>query len=50
MAIAVCYHARLQDRREFENFIVRRFVAPLSIPGGTKQFLDEILKYYFRNI
>ena len=47
MAVAVCYHARLQDRREFEDFIVQRFVAPLSIPGGTKQFLDEIMKYSF---
>ena len=44
MAIAVCYHARLQDRNDFENFIVDHFSQPFIIPGGKQQFVDEIFK------
>jgi len=43
MAVAVCYHARLQERSDFEQFIVTKFLKPFSIPNGTK-FLDEIVK------
>ena len=43
MAVAVCYHARLQDRSDFEAFIVTRFLEPFKIHDN-KQFLDEIVR------
>ena len=45
MAVAVCYHARLQERGDFEEFIVTKFLEPFSIPHRKQQFLDEIVKY-----
>ena len=45
MAVAVCYHARLQERDDFERFIVTHFLPPFSI-SHRKQFLDEIVKYF----
>ena len=44
MAVAVCYHARLQERADFERFIVTRFLPPYSI-RHRNQFVDEIVKY-----
>ena len=46
MAVAVCYHARLRDRGNFERFIVTQFLPPFSI-SHEEQFLDEIVKYFF---
>ena len=43
MAVAVCYHARLQERSNFEAFIVRHFLEPFKI-HDKKQFLDEIIR------
>ena len=45
MAVAVCYHARLQEREGFEIFIATEFLPPFSI-SDRKQFLDEIVKYF----
>jgi MoxR-like ATPase len=42
LAVSVCYHARLQDRTEYERGVVRQFKAPLGIPGGVEQFTNEI--------
>ena len=43
MAVAVCYHARLQERGDFEKFIVTQFLSPFST--SHEEFLDEIVKY-----
>ena len=45
MAVAVCYHARLQDRMQFEEEIVQKFKSPYDIPGGRQQFVEEIFMY-----
>jgi hypothetical protein len=42
LAVSVCYHARLQDRTEYESYVVKQFIEPLNIPGGSKQFKKEI--------
>ena len=42
LSLSVCYHARLQDRARYEEGVSRQFVNPLSLPGGDKQFRDEI--------
>ena len=42
LAISVCYHARLQDREDYEEGVTAQFVAPLGLPGGAAQFRDEI--------
>ena len=42
MAVAVCYHAKLQERDDFENSIVNEFLSPFAIPEGRKQFANEI--------
>jgi len=44
MAVAVCYHARLQERNEFEKVIVPKFLRPFSIPGDQDRFSDEIVR------
>ena len=44
LALSVCYHSRLQKRKEFEEGVVRQFIAPLFLPGGVKQFQTEIKK------
>jgi hypothetical protein len=42
LSLSVCYHARLQDRTGYEKGVSRQFMNPLSLPGGVKQFRDEI--------
>ena len=44
MAVAVCYHARLQERSDFEIFIMQYLQ---KLIHDRKQFLDEILRYVF---
>ena len=44
LALSVCYHARLQERRQFEEGVVKQFRDPLFLPGGIKQFQTEIRK------
>ena len=50
MAIAVCYHARLQEREQFEELIVQNFRSPYHIPGGRQQFVDEIFMYVYLKV
>ena len=45
LAVSVCYHARLQDRRDFEEGISGQFVSPLALPNGVEHFRDEIRWY-----
>ena len=45
LALSVCYHARLQERKEFELGVVKQFYDPLKLPGGVIQFKTEIKKY-----
>jgi len=49
MAVAVCYHARLQERNQYEEIIVKYFKPPYHIPGGRKQFVKEIFMYAHYN-
>jgi len=42
LAISVCYHARLQEREDYEEGVAAQFVAPLGLPGGAAQFRNEI--------
>ena len=46
LAIGVCYHAKLQERREeYRTVVARSFKAPCSLPGGHKQIHREISRY-----
>ena len=38
LAVSVCYHARLQDREEYEEGVAKQFTPPM-LPD---QFRDEI--------
>ena len=49
LAVSVCYHARLQDRKEYECGVVQQFKAPLGVPGGANQFCNEI-RWYVKEI
>ena len=42
LAVSVCYHARLGDRKEYEERIARQFTPPLVLSGGVQQFRNEI--------
>ena len=43
LAVSVCYHARLQERKEYEDRVSAKFVAPLALSGGAAQFRNEII-------
>ena len=46
LAIGVCYHAKLQERREeYRTVVARSFKAPCSLPGGQMQILREISRF-----
>lgn len=42
LAINVCYHARLNDRKEYEEGVAKEFTNPLTLVGGVHQFRNEI--------
>ena len=42
LALSVCYHARLQEREEYEEEVAQQFIHPLQLPGGAEQFRNEI--------
>ena len=42
LALCVCYHARLQKRADYEEFISASFMDPLNLPRGAQQFRNEI--------
>ena len=43
IALSVCYSARLQDRKQFEEMICMKFVPPISLTGGVDQFREELV-------
>ena len=46
LAIGVCYHAKLQERREeYRTVVAQSFKAPCLLPGGQKQILREISRF-----
>ena len=44
LAVSVCYHARLQVRKEYEDGIIQQFTNPLVVTGRD-QFCNEIRWY-----
>ena len=42
LSLSVCYHARLQDRSDYETGVAAEFKSPLILPGRAKQFRNEI--------
>ena len=42
LAVSVCYHARLGERKEYEEGIAKQFTPPLVLSGGVEQFGNEI--------
>ena len=47
LSLSVCYHARLQDREEYEEAVVYQFRAPLALPQGKEQFCNEMRWYVY---
>ena len=43
LALSVCYHARLQERVEYEEGVAQEFTPPLYLPEGAEQFRNEII-------
>ena len=41
LSLSVCYHARLQERAEFEEGVVAQFMAPIDCDSVVR-FHDEI--------
>ena len=42
LSLSVCYHARLQERDDYEEIIAQEFTGTLCLPRGSAQFRDEI--------
>ena len=42
LAVSVCYHARLSDRKEYEEKVADKFTAPLLLSGGAMEFNSVI--------
>ena len=43
LAIGVCYHAKLQDKRQdFREVVAQSFGAPCALSGGEKQIFRKI--------
>ena len=42
LSLSVCYHARLQNRDEYEEMIAQEFTGTLCLPRGSEQFRNEI--------
>lgn len=46
LAIGVCYHAKLQHRRQdYRKVVAQSFKAPCLLPGGERQILREISRF-----
>ena len=45
LSLSVCYHARLQDRHEYETGVVKMFQSPIKLTDGPSQFRAEIRWY-----
>ncbi|XP_063404431.1 E3 ubiquitin-protein ligase rnf213-alpha-like [Mytilus trossulus] len=44
LALGVCYHACLKNRREYRETVAPYFRPPLQLPGGAEQVEEEITK------
>ena len=42
LGLAVCYYARLKDRKPFREVIAKQFQAPCVLPGGSERMNHEI--------
>ncbi|XP_062507501.1 E3 ubiquitin-protein ligase rnf213-alpha-like isoform X2 [Corticium candelabrum] len=42
LALAVCYHARLKDRKPFREVIAKQFQSPCNLHGGANRLDQEI--------
>ena len=42
LAVSVCYHARLTDRKEYEEGVSGMFTAPLTLTRGEEEFRNVI--------
>ena len=42
LSLSLCYHARLEQREEYEDEVVQKFDGVLKLEGGAQQFRDEI--------
>ena len=48
LAIGVCYHAKLQEKRQdYRKVVAQSFKDPCVLPGGEKQILREITRCLF---
>ena len=48
LAIGVCYHAKLQEKRQdYRKVVAQSFKAPCVLPGGEEQILREITRSLF---
>ena len=46
LTLAVCYHARIQERKQFEKDICSKFEPPISqSPISREKFVKEISRY-----
>ncbi|XP_052062680.1 E3 ubiquitin-protein ligase rnf213-alpha-like isoform X2 [Mytilus californianus] len=44
LALGVCYHACLKNRKEYRDTVAKYFTHPLVLPGGADQIEEEISK------
>ena len=42
LAVSVCYHARLQNRIEFERGVAAQFTGAIKLSRGAAEFREEI--------
>lgn len=42
LSLSVCYHARLDNREEYEEGVAEYFTGPIELVYGSDQFRDEI--------
>ena len=48
LTLAVCYHARIQERGNFEEMICKRFETPIiTEPISKEKFVQEISRYIY---
>ena len=45
LAVSVCYHTRLSDRREYEQGVANEFTVPLVLSGGEAEF-KNVIRWY----
>ena len=44
LAVSVCYHARLQERKEYEGIVASKFAEPMALGECAAQlFRNEIM-------